>query len=206
MQYFLIDKNTDKEIINNLSNYGKMFFTKEIPGLYEPVNTHPDIQIHFFNKFYAVCCPEAYEYYKNVLPESVNLICGKSKVGGGYPNDAAYNVASFGHNLVCSIKYVDKFILDYYTKIGYNIINVKQGYTKCNICPVSENAVITEDIGICSELLKNNIDVCLIQYGEISLKNFEYGFIGGATGFVKKDIIGFLGNIQLHSEFEKINK
>jgi len=205
MRYYLVDRNIDPEIIENLKSFGKIIYSGLIDNLYIPVNTHPDIQIHFLNSFSAVCCPELYEYYKNVLPESIKLFCGNNNAGGGYPNDASYNVAVFGNNIVCNTKYTEKIILDYYRKIGYNIINVNQGYTKCNICPVSENAIITEDIGIATELTKNNIDVCYINHGEVSLKNFDYGFIGGATGNLDNNILAFLGDIRYHSQFDKIN-
>lgn len=204
MLYYIVDKKIDKNILNNLSKYGNIILTGEAPDLYEPVNTHPDIQIHFLNNSLAVCCPELYNYYRQKLPNIIELKSGKSKVGGGYPNDAAYNAALVGKNLVCNTKYIDKIIIDYYKKIGYNIINVNQGYTKCNICPVSNNAVITEDAGIASELRKYKIDVCQINHGEVSLKNFPYGFIGGATGNIPDNKIGFFGDIKRHSNYAQI--
>ena len=205
MQHFIIDKTISDEIKTNLKKYGNIIFTDTVNNLYEPVNTHPDIQIHFFDNYKAICCPELYNYYKKILPQTIFLIAGKKKAGGGYPNDASYNVAVFGRNLVCNINYTEKIILDYYENLGYNIINVKQGYTKCNICPVADNAVITEDDGIYRELISNNIDVCKINSGEINLKNFKYGFIGGATGFIDKNSIGVLGDIKKHLDFDKIN-
>ena len=203
----VLQKNTlfSGTIKENLRNYGDIIFSNTINDLYEPVNTHPDIQIHFFNNSEAICCPELYNYYREKLPKSISLISGNNKAGGGYPNDASYNVAVFGRNLVCNINYTEKIILDYYKNLGYNIINVRQGYTKCNICLIDDNAVITEDDGIYKELISNNIDVCKINSGEIGLRNFKYGFIGGASGYIDKNSIGFLGDIKKHPEFDKIN-
>ena len=39
-------------------------------------------------------------------------------------------------------------------RLVQDIIDVKQGYTKCSLCPVRENAVITDDSGIEKALLK----------------------------------------------------
>ena len=43
--------------------------------------------------------------------------------------------------------------------MGYEIINVKQGYAKCSICVVSDNAIITADKGIAKAAIQNRIDV-----------------------------------------------
>ena len=204
MRYFIIDCSITSEIKNNLSNYGNIIFTKKLVDLYDPVNTHPDIQIHFLSNYEAICCPELYDYYKTNLPESVNLIAGSNCTGRGYPADVSYNAAVFGNNLVCNFRYIDNYLFKYYLERKYKLINVNQGYTKCNICPVAENAVITEDKGIAEKLRNSDIDVCLLKYKEVNLKSFNYGFIGGATGFIDENKIAFFGDVKTHSESDKI--
>lgn len=206
MKNFIVDKNISKNLEYSLSKYGEIYKTGYIEFLYEPVNTHPDIQIHFFDKNNAICCKEMYFYYKNILPHNIKLICGENSVGGGYPNDASYNVAVFGNNLVCNFKYVDNNLKEYYNKKGYNLINVSQGYTKCNICIVSDNAIITEDIGIANKLNAEGIDVLLIEKGHVNMKNFKYGFIGGSTVNLSENTIGFFGDITKHIDYLKIKQ
>ena len=42
-----------------------------------------------------------------------------------------------------------------------NIFDSKQGYSKCSICVVNENAIITEDNGIARLLKNSQIDVII---------------------------------------------
>lgn len=202
-RYFIVDKNINSDLTNFFSSRGNVIFTKVIDNLYFPVNTHPDVQIHFFDYNNAICCPDVFDYYRQKLPNFVNLISGEKSVEGGYPFDAAYNVVPIGKKLVGNLNYVDRKLLDYYINNDYCIIDVNQGYTRCNSCVVSDNAIITEDYGIYKKLKKNNIDVCLIEAGNVLLKNFSYGFIGG-TSFKLDDSIVFLGDIKIHPEFKKI--
>ena len=93
---------------------------------------------------------------------------------------------------------------------GMDIINVKQGYSKCNICVVSDNAIITEDSGISKECRKYGIDVLLLKTKSIKLNGYDNGFIGGATGVLdytnsKSKKILFAGNVQNHPEYCDIN-
>ena len=89
-------------------------------------------------------------------------------------------------------------------KIGKKIINVNQGYTKCNICPISNTAFITEDIGI-HNAVQNicGIESVLLPVGSVRLNGFDYGFIGGATGFVGNKVL-FCGSLSENPYKEEI--
>ncbi len=172
--------------------------------LYNPVNTHPDMQIHFISSDFAVVAPYVYEYYRNILPASITLIKGDKDPQNTYPGDCAYNVAKMGNKIIGNHKYTDFKIMEVYRNMGYEFINVKQGYTKCNMCIVDENSVITEDKGLYNTLTPYGFDVLLLNTHSIKLNGFDYGFIGGATGFIKPACLGFLGNLSLHPEEKQI--
>ncbi len=124
---------------------------------------------------------------------SLNLcaIPAKSNFSADYPRDIPLNMAIFGKNMVHNIEYSDAAAMQELT--GLNKINVKQGYSKCSICVVDENSIITDDIGIASAVKLNGIDVLYIEKGDIKLKGFDYGFIGGCTFKVNKNEIAFTG-------------
>lgn len=84
------------------------------------------------------------------------------------------------------------------------IIDVKQGYTKCSLCPVRENAVITDDSGIEKVLLNNGYDVLKVSKGSVRLHGFDYGFIGGCSAMISRDILLFFGNFEMHSDKDRI--
>ncbi len=123
-----------------------------------------------------------------------------------YPNDVFFNAVALGKNLICCKKYVHHIITEFSDLNGYRLINVNQGYTKCNICVVNERSVITEDTGIAKKLSDNNFDVLLLKNHCVKLDGYKYGFIGGASGKISEDKIAFLGNIKDHPEYEEIKR
>lgn len=189
-----------KEALKDVAD--KIIYTDALDTLEAPLNTHPDIQIHFLSKELAVCPPEAYDYYRKNLPNGTELIKGCS-LGRTYTSHTAYNVARVGQYVVCNSAFADRNITEIYTKMGYKIINVRQGYAKCNLCIINDSAVITEDRGIAKALSEYGIDVLRIDVGGVRLKGFEYGFIGGASGNVEGKLL-FSGKIENHPMFDDI--
>ena len=201
----IVDANIGDDILLSLEEKNiKYYKSFNIDYLYTPVNTHPDMQIHFVDDVTAVAAPIVYDYYKNLLPSFVKVIKGKSNPGSTYPYDIAYNVAKVGKKLIGKLSCVDDVIKDLYLEKGYEFIDVRQGYTKCNICIVDENSVITEDEGIFNTLMAKNIDVLKIQSGCISLPGFKNGFVGGASGFISEKTLAFYGDLTKHPDYKKM--
>ena len=51
---------------------------------------------------------------------------------------------------------------------------------------------------------KYNIEVLAIRPGYIALPGYDYGFIGGCSGLLKKNLLVFNGNISLHPDSDSI--
>lgn len=203
----VIDGRVSEEIERNINDIGiRLIKTKKMNGLYEAISYHPDIVIHHLGSNEIVVSPniENQIIYK-LEEEGFKIIIGKREVKGTYPFDISYNVARFGNNAACCIKYTDEILLEKLIEKDIKIININQGYAKCSICVVSEEAVITSDSGIYRELQKNNIAVQLITPGNIGLICMNYGFIGGASGSVSNSDIAFMGNIELHPNYNEIH-
>ena len=86
-----------------------------------------------------------------------------------------------------------------------NVIHTNQGYTKCSVAVVSENAVITADKSIGSACRSFGIDVLTVCEGHVSLPPYDYGFIGGASG-IKDDNVYFCGSLDRHPDGERIKE
>ena len=129
----------------------------------------------------------------------------EAKLSDKYPGDVLLNVASLGNTLILNPNTCAKEILDYATERNMNIIKVKQGYTKCSTLVVNNHAIITEDEGIYKAVLESslNIDALLIKKGYVSLPGYDYGFIGGASVAIDKNVF-FFGAIQKHPDYDKI--
>lgn len=201
----IIDRNAGAEIFKKLDEL-KIEYCKSynMTDLYFPVNTHPDMQIHFINETHAVAAPCVYRYYKEMLPGSVILEKGVCDPKGTYPHDCAYNVVRLGDRVIGNFKYVDERIKQIYSEMGAKFINVKQGYAKCNLCVIDESSAITEDVGLFNTLKGYGIDLLLLKTNEVSLNGFPYGFIGGASGKIDSKTIAFFGDVKKHTEFNEI--
>ena len=203
--YVIIDRCADDGVLSALAKMNiNIIKSFDLDYLYKPVNTHPDLQIHFVDKTTAVAAPVAYGYYKAALPRHIELIKGEKNPGETYPHDCAYNIARVGNNVIGNMRYADGVLTEIYSRRGFCFIDVKQGYTKCNLCIIDENAAVTEDEGLYKRLSANGINVLKLQYGGVALKGFDYGFIGGASGLIGKNKIAFAGDIRRHSQYEDI--
>lgn len=206
MKAVIIDYRTDEEIVISLKKLGfKVIPTTFNDSVSTPLCGHADMQICKCADDLYVCAPVCFEYYKKRLAEyNVKIICGNTDLDCNYPGDIAYNVAWMGKLMIHNFKYTDLYIRQFAIQANLKTINVSQGYSKCNICIVSDNAVITSDRGIYNTLIDNNIDVLLISEKNIGIVGWEYGFIGGASGKISKNTLAFCGDITAHPDYRKI--
>lgn len=205
MKIAIVDKRADEKTVYKLENAGLYVIpTIKIDSLYEAVASHADIQIHYLGKNRFICAPEAFEYYKSRLPKDFTLIKGSISIGSAYPYDIPYNAAALTDFVICNSRYTAIEILSEYKRMGRNILNVRQGYSKCSTAVVTGNAIITADTGIYKTAVSNKIDALKITEGYIKLIGMEYGFIGGATGLIDKHTLAVNGDINTHIDAESI--
>lgn len=168
------------------------------------VRNHPDLYI-------THCDENVFLFAKNICSVAgdcdikfteIEISTGECKIK--YPDDVFMNSTVIGKNIIGCKKYMHKNILSFAEENDYRIINVNQGYAKCNICVVDENSVITEDVGIAKILSDYDFDVLLLENKVVRLSNYPYGFIGGASGKLSGNILGFYGNVFDHPEFNRI--
>lgn len=169
------------------------------------VSLHIDTNLVHIKENVFVASAASYEYYKKLFQNTdAKILQGGACGVGVYPFDAAYNAAIIGDFAVICEKYADKILLDTLYKEGFEFINVKQGYAKCSVCVLDKNSLITDDTAIYKACEKKGLDVLLAEKGDVRLDGFEYGFIGGCSGKIKKDILVFCGNIELHKNADEI--
>ena len=200
MKTVLVDFRISEKSCQTLENMGYCIKkTSKEPNLPEPLCGHPDM---------ILCKLKDRDFvgkstYRGLFGR-LNFISGKSELKNEYPYDIAYNCALVGNSLFCNEKYTDDVILEYCKNNGIKIINTKQGYAKCSICIVSDNAIITADKNIYNAAIKNNIDVLMTENTGIVLDGYNEGFIGGATGLIEKDLLCVNGNLELHKNCDEI--
>lgn len=179
------------------------------PYLSAPVASHPDMLM--FIGFDSIFCHEKYyqanqELIKKISHRlSLTLRLSHEPTDSRYPNDVLFNAVLLGNKLICNTKTVSGIILSEANRHKCEIIHVSQGYTKCSVAKVSDNAIITADSSIATACRSNNIDVLRIAEGSISLPGVNYGFIGGATGSFGHKMF-FCGSLDSHPDADRIRE
>ncbi len=187
-----------------------IIYTLPIPFLEKTVSTHPDMQICHISdsNFYSYnICKEYYQKQFKRLEENNDCyffnnreedqeIQGELK----YPLDCETNVA-IGNGWAIGKK--GNYLLE---KLDTNKIYTNQGYSKCSVCIISDNAIITADKSISNAVEKFGIDVLEITNDTIELKGYKNGFIGGCCGKISPNEILFFGNLKTHPNANDIIK
>lgn len=206
----LLDHRAPMEAEEGLRKYGhRVLRLPSHSSLPSPVSAHIDL-LFFFAPSEILCAKDYFEIAK----EELAIISEASKkplraldkeLGSKYPTDVLLNAAPMGDALFCYPKAVAAEILACYAP--ERIIAVKQGYTKCNLLPVDERSLITEDPSIASAARNQGFSVLQVPSGHVSLPGYDTGFLGGCTSFApyqRVNEIFFCGDLDQHPQAEEI--
>ncbi len=140
------------------------------------------------------------------LTEEGFTLFSSEETGSSYPDDVKLNAAVGKGIYICNPKTVDKGLNTALSAEGLEEIAVKQGYSKCSVCFVTENAFITEDPSVFRELSKTAADVLLISQGDIYLSEKHSGFFGGSSGKISRDTLAVTGELKYHKDGDRIKE
>ena len=182
----------------------KTIITASSKNLDEKINYHTDMLLLNYAKSRVLFDKSQKNNIVKYLTIGYRGDLIKDAVKSPYPNDSRLNVVFVGDRLICNPQTTDEFILKYASDNGFKIIPVNQGYTKCSVCLINDNALITDDKSIHNACTADGIDSLLISKGSVKLNGFDYGFIGGCTGLIEKNKLLFNGDIRLHKDADKI--
>ena len=206
----LIDCRADNSLLSALENYGFEPITMPPADyLQAGVASHTDMLIFIgFGRLF--CHASYYDGNKELidliaLAADLDLTVSTERTGEKYPSDVLFNACLLGNKLICNEKTVSKLILDAAKAAGCEIISVPQGYTKCSVCIVSDNAIITADKAIAAAGRASGIDVLTVSEGHISLPPYNFGFIGGSCGECGGKVY-FCGSINSHPDGARIKE
>ena len=204
-----VDYRVTKEELLNLStlNMNPILIPK-CSEVYEAINGHPDIQLNILkNKSLSqiIVQKDISKCFKEILKaNSINYIISKNSLSNTYPGDIILNSLILENYFIHNLKYSDEELLKSQNSKVH--INVPQGYTKCSILPVRDNALITSDRGIFESLKDYDFDILLLPPGDILLPSLNYGFIGGVGGMISNDKMAFFGDLDSYKWGAEIRK
>ncbi len=166
-----------------------------------PEQKHADMQVLQINNeiFILNECNILKEKLKN---KSLHL-CSKN-AGKSYPQNILLNFLYLNNTLYGKMSAIDDNLLGYCELNNIKTVNVNQGYSRCSVLVINDNAVITSDVSLKNALEENGVEVLHILSGNIVLDGFDYGFIGGASGKIDNDTILFFGNVKNHPDYNRI--
>lgn len=206
----ITDSRISIEAVSALEKYGfESILLPPAEYLSPPVASHTDMLI--FMGFGRIFCHRRYYDSNSALIDRIASIAGlelsvsDEPTGEKYPLDVLFNACLVGKRLICNKNTVSKLILEAAKAQNCKIINVPQGYTKCSVAVVSDNAIITSDKAIAAACRSADIDVLEISEGHISLPPYNFGFIGGASG-ICGDKVYFCGSLDTHPDGDNIKE
>ena len=134
---------------------------------------------------------------------NIKLIITAPPTKSQYPYDAGLNICIVGDKLIYNPKSADQQII---SNISGARICCKQGYTKCSVCVVDENSIITADNKIADIASAAGMDVLQVNEKITALDGFEHGFIGGSSFKINRNEMAFTGVINDKAERRRIER
>ena len=134
---------------------------------------------------------------------NINYVRGKREVGYELYNSVQYNCLSTPDFHFHKSGYTDPTILE--MNKTRELIPLSQAYTRCSLVHLCDNNYLTSDRGIEKVLLRKGFSCFYFNPEQITIRDHNNGFIGGAIGIWSKKIF-FNGNIELHSDGQRLRE
>ena len=174
------------------------------PRLPGPVAYHADMRLFHLGGDEIIAergdgplCDRLREHSFRVYPSS-------REPGGSYPHDVPLNCLMLGGRLFGRLDAAEPRILDFCRREGRKLIDVRQGYAKCSVAPLTASAAITADRGLWRALQGEGIETLLLSPGGVQLAGYDCGFIGGCCFLAEPDLLCFFGDLGRHPEGKEI--
>lgn len=205
----VVDGRIAGKIESCLLNKGiRLIKTQKHPGVLDAVSYHPDIMLHHIGGNRIVYAPgTGHKLLQELESNGFCLVQGSTKLTPVYPGDIPYNGTRVGNYFFHYLEYTDPILLNELEKSNVELVNVKQGYTKCSVAVINENSIITADPAIAGEAAKRDIRALLISpQKNILLPGLDYGFIGGSSGLIGKGSWAVFGKAEKLPAFFQIQE
>lgn len=175
------------------------------------VKTHPDMSLFKYDEETLIASRESFDYYNEIFKGTkINIINADEDPHEKYPSDVKFNALRAGNHLICKKDVCAKCIIKRFDED--KIINSSQGYVKCSIIDVGSEYFASDDKYL-YEIIKSLGQKCiLLDKGFVKIKDYDYGFVGGASGYARDKIfltgkiINEANRIRLEEFAREINK
>jgi len=203
---FIVDYRISMEEYLNLKLFSdNIILCPRYEKLYNAIDGHVDIQLHIIDNNRIIVHKDIEKsFIEDLMNYGISVSYSKNPLEEHYPHNIHLNGLNLKKHFIHNITYTDPILLQEIKK--KTLINIKQGYTKCSVAVVNDEALITSDKKIFNELTKEGLDVLLVPPGDIILKGLDYGFIGGTCGKIDDNILAFYGSLDNYKYGETVKK
>lgn len=189
----------------------KVYPSLESKILKGAVKSHPDMSLFKYDEDTLIASQESFDYYNEIFKNTkINIINANEDPHEKYPSDVKFNSLRVGEHLICKKDICAKSIIKRFDED--KIINSSQGYVKCSVIDIGGKHFVTDDKYL-HEIIKNlGYKSMLLDKGIVKIKDYDYGFIGGASGYARDKIfltgkiINEANRIRLEEFSREINK
>ena len=197
----------NENVIRLLESYAiEPIFTQPNFKIDKFISNHADINIHYLGNGQFIADSSQGSVISVLKRLDANIFMSEEPVSGKYPFDCCLNFARVGNILFGKSDVCCNRLKKYCQSNGIDIINVRQGYSKCSVCIVNDRSIITDDPAIKKAADAAGFDCLMICKGDIRLNGHNYGFIGGASTLIDKNKLMFFGNLKMHTNYQDIIK
>lgn len=203
----IIGADYNPEIYKNLEKLGiEPVFIAKSTNVRQGIQNHADLAFCQLSNNKIFLSKEQSDLFSKLNNSGYDVELIDEELKSDYPNDVLLNCVIIGKHIFYNPKTVSSKIHNFVKEKDLIEVCVRQGYTKCSIAPVSVDSFIADDISIGYRGAEFGFDVLVIDKGDIKLQNFNYGFIGGATGKIAEDKMVITGKADKLSDYDRIKK
>ena len=179
----IVDKAYYDILRDKLSEFNiKAFPSFESKILKGAVATHPDMSLFKYDEETLVASSESFEYYNEVFKATkINVINAYEDPLEKYPGDVKFNALRVGEYLICKKNSYANAIMNRFDE--GETINSSQGYVKCSVIDIGSKYFVTDDKYLQKIINGLGHKSILLDKGLVKIKDYDYGFIGGASGY-----------------------
>lgn len=201
--HIITDSRIPKEALEKLSQFGNVLPFSSEGITYTEVSGHTDIFFCMVDGRLIAAPNTPKDFLEKLNNVGVSYTFGNSPVGADKINSTHYNAVATENYLIHNTKATDKKILELCK--DKKIIHCNQGYTRCSMVALADDAFITSDEGISKTLKANHLEHLLVDAKTILLPGFKNGFVGGTCG-IGNNMLFLTGSLQHFPNGEKVRR
>lgn len=166
-----------------------------LEGLPTPVAAHSDLQLLHLGNNIILAVKEAGALKAQFTKFGFATQEPFTNIGQEYLEHISLNFLLLHNHCFGMLSKMPLHLKNHCKNAGLQMVHSKQGYARCSVAVVTQNAAITADTTLYKLLITAGVDTLLVDPGDILLPGYDTGFIGGCCGLIAKDKLAFTGNL-----------